>query len=308
MRYARPTESFAAEARVLSSVCQLTGLQSLHLSTHVPARACTFAKVLPHFLSLTQLSALTALTSLDLQLPACYRPIADRYSRWEVQPEEDGYQGWAVLWSGQLASLLVALRRMPRLQHLGCRELWMQPSYLAPLTALTSLTLGGLMPASEPLQPLPRPPLPLPPTEGVAAWALPPQLQELHLADGASPSILRLLQLPASIKRIRAPVLCFGMYDGTTGCRVQPGAVEAVGMAVRLLARYAGDVDPWVRVEADCGPGLLEPREEGPTSHTEWLSQLAWLPPAVTKLELRHVRLRVGDVTCLASALPNIKV
>ncbi len=141
--------------------------------------------------------------------------------------------------------------------------------------------------------------------QAMAPWALPSQLQELHLADGASPSILRLLQLPPSIKRIRAPGLCFGMYDTLAGCLAVP---EAVGPAVQLLAKYAGNVDSCFRVEADCDSDPMEPHEEGALSHTEWISQLAGLPPAVTKLELRHVRLRVGDVACLASALPNIKV
>lgn len=306
LRHARPADSMATESRILSSVCQLTRLRSLHLTTNVPARACGLAAVAPHAQTLTQLSALTSLTSLDLVLPACYRPVADRWSRWKFR--EKDCQAWQALWSTQRSSLLLALRRMPGLEHLGCRDLWMDPSELVPLTALTSLTLGGLMPLSQPELPPSEGMAPWSlPAQGMADWALPQQLQELHLADGASPSILRLLQLPPSLRRIRASALCFGMYDTAEGV-VLPRAVQAVGTAVRLLVRHAGNVDPSFIVAADCGPDPMEPSEEGAVSHTEWISHLAGLSPAVTKLEIRHVQLRVGDVACLASALPHLKV
>ncbi len=165
-------DSTATEARVLSSVCQLTGLQSLHLTTNVPAHACDYPEVARYAFSLTHLSTLTALTSLDLQLPACYRPMADRYSRWKACGDDEKCHAWQKLWSTQRASLLFAVRGMRRLQHLGCRDLCMEPPELAPLTALTSLTLGGLMPPSQPqLSP------------GVAAWAL----QLRHIAACALP-------------------------------------------------------------------------------------------------------------------------
>ncbi len=52
----------------------------------------------------------------------------------------------------------------------------------------------------------------------------------------------------------------------------------------------------------------MEPREDGSHGHAEWIRKLAAGRDAITNMTLRGIRLRVGDLACLASALPMLKV
>ncbi len=156
-----PADSVHTEALLWSTVAQLTQLRSLYLLTNPDPDPAAPEALLPHIPALGSLSALTALTSLDLVLPRCYTPIADsHYRRWCSGAV---WADWEVVRQLQHTAILSALQCMPHLQHLGCPTLWIpstDPTALASLTNLTSLTLGGL------LLPPPPPPWQQPPCAG----------------------------------------------------------------------------------------------------------------------------------------------
>ncbi len=219
------------------------------------------------------------------------------------------------------ASLLSALGCMPQLQHLHCHTLWLRPSDLASLTALTRITLGGLLPPTAAPVQVPaavdasassaaaagaaaaaaaaRP--------STAAGALPPQLQSLILAKAASPSALAALQPAPNLKHITLYRIRLGTSDVSPDGRVLPTVAADVGLAARLLAPFveSSELDD-LTVAADCGPRPMGPPEAGLQGHTGWIRELAAVS-ALERLHISDVQLHVGDLTSLVSVLPDLK-
>ncbi len=265
--------------------------------------ACTRVALAPHATTFGCLSALTALTSLQLDLPAFYEPHDDSWSG-----HEQGAGKWAQVREVHRSSVLSALCAMPQLQHLDCPTLWLHPSEAATLTSLTKLRVGGLH--SPPLK------------EGSeVAGPLPPQLAKLTLESAASFRLLASLQAPKSLATLHVRQVCFGMsdvsyaddtpnntIDSTLDGAVRKEAVEAVGRAVRLMGRLRGDKPAWgsLVVRADT-PLLLLPRPGVLEGHTEWLSKLSGLV-GVDKVELHSLQLDYEDMACLARALGRVSV
>ncbi len=288
----------ANEAKLLSAASKLKMLRSLRLDLSLDTTGCPLKAVRTHATSPTCLKALTALTSLRLRLADCYEPAGDSWRR----QQEDGVQleAWEEVREVQRTSLLSALRAMPQLQHLDCRTLWLRPSEAASLTALTSLTLGGLLPLQEGM------------AAGAAAaasGALPPQLRTFTLAGGTSPTVLAGLQPPTCLTQLKVSCIRFGMTDVSPECRVLPDVVRDVTPAAELLARLRDR--PWfpgMVIAADCGNIPMEPREDPGQGHVEWIGGLEPLGTRLGDLTLKGVRLRVGDLVSLVSTLPQLRV
>ncbi len=291
------------DARLFGVVSHLRTLETLHLALGWYPDDCTPNAVRPHAACASRLSSLTGLTRLELKLSVCYEHDGDSYRRQEDDGEQHG--AWVEVWEAHRTSLLSALRCMPQLQHLDCPTLWLRPSELpASLTALTSLTLGGLLP--PPLPPAGQEPLGLA-AAPVASTALPPQLQELVLKEGTSPRALAQLQPPPSLVHLDVRLVRFGVSDVDED-RLRAEAVAAVGPAVRTLLAYR---------RRPCGPGMicihgdggddhLFPRGGSPNGHMEWIQQLQGLD-VFKKLELVNVRLHPADLCCLGQALPDLQ-
>ncbi len=311
---ALPTDSASTETSILETVAQLTKLRSLCLYTVLDPDTCTRVALAPHATSVACLSALTALTRLEFEPSPCYEFHGDR---WSVMHKH----GLALEepCEAHRTSLLAALRAMPQLQHLHCPTLWLRPSEAAPLTALTTLSVGGLLRPSPAgaghrahlaadMEVDPVPESDNGPEDPAREGPLPTGLQELRLINGASPCTLAALQLPASVRSFRCAVVILGCRDVEQLECITQEALEALGPAMRLLSRQeiccASDT---VQVVVDGGPGLLQPRQDTPTGHAEWLQQLAGLG-AFQSLQLRGVELRAGDVGCLVRMWPKVRV
>ncbi len=307
---------------MVNAVAQLTGLRSLCLRAALAPTSSSPEELAPHATSVARLSALTALTRLELRSSQCYEFHGDR---WSVMHKhglalEDACEA-------HRTSMLSAVRCMPQLQHLHCPTLWLRPSEVAPLTALTSLSVGGLLPPSPPgagprahlaadMEVDAAPGDAAAPAPGgqhmredyAEGAVLPAGLQELRLSTGASPCTLAALQLPAPVRSVHCSALILGCRDVEQLECIKQEALEALGPAVRLLSKQetccASDT---VQVVVDGGPELLQPRQDTPTGHVEWLQQLAGLG-AFSGVELEGVELRVGDVCCLVRMWPNVKV
>ncbi len=280
------------------SASMLTQLRSLQLTICLSPSSCSPDAMRPHAKCLGDLGGLTALTSLHLGLSDCYMPAVDSWRR----QQQDGSQleAWEEVREVQRTSLLSALSCMPQLQHLYCSTLWLRPSEAASLTALTSLTLGGLLPP-PPQQPVGN--------RAAASGSLPPQLRTLFLLGDVSPSTLAALQPPPSLTALGVNCIRFGTSDASPDCRVLPKAVRDFGLAMRLLTSLQTE-GHWegLTVAADCGPRPMGPPEAGPQGHTGWIVELAVLDTWLTYIKLEGVRLRVGDVACLVSSLPRLQV
>ncbi len=287
------------EAQLLSTVGTLTQLRSLHLN-EFPVSGSPDA-VRPHATCLAHLGALTALTSLHLQMSAFYIPAGDSWRR-QQEDRADDFEAWEEVRKVQRTSLLSALRAMPQLQHLECSKLLLRPSEVASLAALTSLEIGELQ---LPWQPL---------AEGVAvafdAWPLPPQLRQLTLPDGVSPSALAALQPPLNHTVFDVPCIRFGMFDVSPDCRVLPKAAQDFGQAVGLLAHCASSSGRrYLLVDADFSDeGPMEPPEGWAQGHAGWIKELAVLDQQLEGLTMHGIRLRVGDIACVVSTLPGLRV
>ncbi len=307
---------------MVNAVAQLTGLRSLCLRAALAPASSTAEALAPHATSVACFSALTALTRLELDSSRCYEFHGDR---WSVMHKH----GLALEDTSEVhrTSLLSALRAMPQLQHLHCPTLWLRPGEAAPLTALTTLSVGGLLPPSSPgagphahlaanmeVDAAPgNEAAPAPGGHGgqgdsALEAVLPAGLQELRLSTGASPCTLAALQLPAPVRSVHCSALILGCRDVEQLECIKQEALEALGPAVRLLSKQetccASDT---VQVVVDGGPELLQPRQDTPTGHVEWLQQLAGLD-AFQSLMLSGVELRAGDVGCLIRMWPNVRV
>ncbi len=276
-------------------MAKLTQLRSLRLMLSLDPNRCTLNAMRRRATGPTRLSTLTALTSLQLQLPDCYEPAGDSWQR--QQQDGQRHAAWEEVRETHRTALLFALRCMPHLQHLDCSGLWLRPSELASLTALASLTLGGLLPP-EPQQP-----------ESISAAApwtlLPAQLRTLTLASGASPGFLAAFQPPPSLKHFYVSRVHFGMQDVSPGCRLLPQVASDVSQAVVLLAR----AEPWTAaIVADCGALSMTPPGDAAAGHEEWIRGLRPLGTRLQHLTIKGVQLRVGDLVCLVSMLPNLTV
>ncbi len=307
---------------MVQAVAQLTSLRSLSLHAALAPASSTPEELAPHAASVSCLTALTALTRLDLRSSRCYETHGDRWSvilHHDIALED--------IREAHRTSLLSALRAMPQLQHLHCPTLWLRPSEAAPLTALTSLSVGGLLPPSPPgagvhghlaagmgLDAAPGHGVaPAPGNSNVQGdpareGPLPAGLQELRLSTGASPCTLAALQLPAPVRSVHCSALILGCRDVEQLECITQEALEALGPAVRLLSRPETRCGAHtVQVVVDGGPGLLKPRQDTPAGHVEWLQQLAGLG-AFESLMLSGVELRAGDVACLVRMWPNVTV
>ncbi len=198
---------------MISTVAQLTTLQSLILLTSFNTTSWSPEAVLPHATCVARLSALTALNHLQLELSWCYDTHRDSGSAMETEGKQHG--AWCEVRETHRTSLLSALRCMPQLQHLDCPTLWLQPSDLASLTALTSATLRGLLPPAVGQQPSGREGRGLTGPQAAGCVPLPPYLRELVLFLGASPRAYAALRPAAAFSRLRAPIMLFSMSDTT---------------------------------------------------------------------------------------------
>ncbi len=294
------------DARLLGLVPHLKTLRALHLVLDGDTDNCTPHTLRPHATCVARLSALTGLTRLKLVLSRCYEHDGDSYYKQQKDGEQHG--AWVEVREAHRTSLLSALRCMPQLQHLDCPTLWLRPSELpACLTALTSLTLGGLLPP-----PAVEGPGGLAGGDGfparlAAGVPLPPQLQELVLRTAASPRAIAQLQPPPPLVHLDVQTLRFGVSDVDDG-KLRPEAVEAVGPAVRklLACRHPVRGPNLMRVRTDCGTDQLLPRDGSPSGHMEWIQQLQGLE-AFRNLTLTDVRLRPADLCCLGQALPSLQ-
>ncbi len=281
------------EATLVSAIAQLTSLRSLSLKAIITPAACQPAALALHATSLARLSALAALIHLQLTLSPCYEDHGDAWSR----QDEDGehHAAWVEVREVHRATLLSALQAMPQLQHLYCPTLWLRPSEAATLTALTSLTLGGLYPP--------------PAGEGSGsggAMPLPPQLIKLALHTAASPRVLAGLQFPDTLEVLNIWQLRFGMSDVTPDHQLLPETVAAMGPAVRRISGLRGPRPGYaaMMVAADAAPGLLAPRSAVPDGHAEWLGSLrGFVGMSSLVMTMNGLALDFGDVCCLASAL-----
>ncbi len=296
---------------MLETVAQLRTLRSLDLCINLPDSVnSATADVRPLLLNapcVAQLSALTALTRLRLVMSECYEHAGDSYfQNFGATPENEA--AWAVVKEAHRAALLAALHCMPQLQQLHCPTLWLAPGGAAPLTALTSLALAGLIPPpleQQLAQPAAGGSL-RPSTHAAGVLALPPQLRELVVLNRASPRVLALLQPPLSFAYLEVDELSFGTADVTSEGRLRAEAVAAVGPAVRLLLKYRGKGSGYrMAVAGDGGPRRLQPREGSPDGHMEWIRQLKGLD-VCGSLHLAKIELGTGDLYCLAQTLPRL--
>ncbi len=298
-----PSVSPAMEARVFSTVAQLTTLKSLLLTTNFNPASISPEAVRPQATCVGRLSALTALTQLQLIPSSSYEHHGDSWS--VMERDGDRHGTWCEVREAHRASLLSALRCMPQLQHLYCPALWLQPSELAPLTALTRVTLMGLLPPAVG-RPSGQEDGGLAGLPG-ASVALPPHLRELVLERGASPRALALLQPSPAFSLLDVQLMRFGVSDVTAGGHMRAEAVAAVGPAVRLLTVYRNRASESSRLVMDCdsGHGLLRPRANAPTGHMEWIRQLRGLD-AFGSVEISNMALLAADLSCLGQTLCNI--
>ncbi len=298
-----------------STLEQLTALRSLHLTYNAPL--ATPETVLPQATCVARLSALTALTHLQLVPSWCYEDHGDDWlTAGDMGSSPEEVAEWCEVAEAHRAALLSALRCMPQLQSLESAKMWLRPSELLPLTALTSLTLAGLLPpgAGHPSVPAwTRPGGRLP-----AGAALPPQLHTLDLRDGASPRALALLQPSPAFVRLSVSCMHFGMSDVDADGRPWTETVEAVGPAVRLILAYRdpayqpscyryGSIEGFTI--AGRSEGHVCPREGSLTGHTEWIRQLQGLGDAFDRIVLEGIDLssNPADVSCLGHTLCNLK-
>ncbi len=283
----------------LSSLIQLRTLRLALYGFSATSSPDTFR---PHATCVAHLSTLTALTSLHLELPSCYEPAGDSW--WRQQADGREHEAWEEVREVHRASLLSALRAMPQLQHLYCFRLWLRASEAASLTALTSLTLGGLLPPPQLQQQQPV-------TDSLAgasaAGGLPPHLCTLTLTGGISPKVLAALHPPPSLTQLDASRIRFGTSDVSPGCRMQPVVMKDVRTAAVLLGRLmAGTCHKEITFKADCGMEQL--RAPWVAGHVEWIRGLAPLGTWLEGLKLERVRLQHADVVCLVSTLPMLRV
>ncbi len=285
--------SFAHEDGIITPILQLTHLRELYLTIHVEPEEFTLEAIAPYATSLARLSALTALTALELDLSRCYEFGGDSVEM--MQLEGDDHAAWTEVREAHRTSLLSALRALPQLQLLHCPKLWLHASEAATLTTLTGLQLGGL------LSP--------PPGESSPTSPLPPRLADLDLDSGVSPRLLASLQIPSTLTSLSLYRLRFGMSDvNQETCQLLPETVAAVGPAVRLMKalRPNGPLRRFWLLTADGAARPLLPRAGVPDGHAEWLGQLGALDGA--DFALRGFALQVEDVCCLAHTLGKVHV
>lgn len=309
--HVRPPGSIDTEACILSSVATLSGLRSLTLMTNPHPDTCTPEALHRHVSSLWSLSALTALTHLDLVLPKCYTPIADSYFRATKVSDSDRY-AWESVREQQRHAILSAVRCMPHLEDLRCPTLWLSTADTALLTSLTSLVLGGLLPPPPPLHP----PSPFAvgaaapgPLSGATGGTLPPLLEHLNLNIGVSPRTLAALQLPPNMAHLYVYRMEIGMSDVAPDGSIFPETVDAFGPALQLLLPYLDGCD-----DDSCQMHLfveyrhlMRPREGSLEGHAEWIKQLKGMDTFYW-VALKGIAMQEGDLKCLASTLPELKV
>ncbi len=285
------------EADVYGVLSQLRKLQALRLSFVMDHVKCKPDTLRTYATGVAQLSALTALTSLELLPSGCYDDDGDGKT-WQA----DALDSWSEAREAHRASLLSALRCMLQLQHLKCPRMWLRPLELpAFLTALTSLTLCGLLPPPGHTR-LGLASAPLP----AASAPLPPQLRELVLVMAASPRAIAQLQPPPSLVHLVVPTLRFGMSD-VDDDNLRAEAVAAVGPAVRTLVacRHPVRGPDSLCIHADGSGAPLLPCEDSPNGHVEWIRQLQGLD-VFDEIAIDTVHLSTAELCCLGQVLPNL--
>ncbi len=292
---------------LLAAVAPLRTLQSLCVFMEHNPGLDTPEALHPHATTVSHLSALTALASLTLLLPRCYEHHGENWLR-KIH-DGDRHAAWCEVREAHRASLLSALRALPQLQHLHCPTLWLHPAEAAPLTALTSLTLGGLLPPAPGGQSTTEPTGGGVRSGGVGHvhGSLPPGLRTLVIKQGVSPRALALLQPPASLTRLDVSRVCFGTSDVTADGQLLGESVSALGPAVRLLAglRCGDDQTGPICIRGDGYIAALRPREGSTNGHMEWIRQLQGLDGYRSDIELWNIELSAADLVCLGQALPD---
>ncbi len=301
------------ESYVYEAVSHIKTLRTLHLSTELDPKWSNDYNLSPYADAPALLSALTALTRLTLERSQCYEHDGDVYQEYE---DEADRERWFQIREAHRTSLLSALRCMPQLQHLDCPTLWLQPSEAASLTALTSLTMQGMLPPATAQHHASEPAAADPSADGIppaasTSGSLPPQLQELSLHFSVSVRVLALLRPPASLRGWAPEGIRFGALDVDVEGRVTAEAVDAVGPAVRVLLDSRGessDSGCAGRVCVACNSGLdrLLPREGAHGGHSEWIRRLQGLD-AFGTVALSGLELRTADMCCLGHTLCNLK-
>ncbi len=290
-----------ASTGVFGILSQLTDLRSLQLRYISQATSPEAAR--PHATCVARLSALTALTRLELA-PKVWSAI--EYDGWyDWATDRDLHGAWCEVREVQRAALLSALHCMPQLQRLWCGVDWLRPSELPSLAALTCLTLGGLLPPDAGQEPR------------SACVDMPPKLHTLRLRTGVSPRALALLRPSATFARLGVGVLQFAVSDVTADGLLLQETVEAVGPAVRLLLahrdshfRPAGhsDADPYAKLTISGRTSdFLRPWEGSCCGHMEWVRQLQGLDEAFECVVLEGLDLSPADLSCLGRTLCNLK-
>ncbi len=290
-------------------VGQLVALRSLHLSTS--SHPSSLDAVRRHATCVASLSTLTALTHLQLVPPSTYEDHGDNFI--DASSISRELEGWCAAREAYRSSLLSALRCMPQLQSVNCSRLWLRPSELAPLTALTSLTLAGLLPPGDehPLEVAGGRPGRFQP----AGAALPPHLHTLYL-DRVSPRTLARLRPSAAFTRLDVTCMQFGISDMGEDGRLLEQTVEAVGPAVRLLTAYRHRYGLCSRDRLSSwgglailgrGPADVRPRQESPNGHIEWIRHLQGLDDAYDCVDFDSLVLSAGELNCLGHTLRNLQ-
>ncbi len=288
------------EAHLLATVAQLTSLRSLHLSTGLKEGTWSPEALRPYATCVARLSTLTALTQLQLQPPYGFFNQGDSWLSMVQDPNQ--HLRAEEVWTAHQISLMSALRCMPLLASLTAPSLWLRPYEMAQLTALTSIAVGGLLPAAG---------HPSEAAQGAAASgaALPAHLQELTLQAGASPRALAALKPREAFARLNMHTMRFGKLDVTPGGQLRAETAAAVGPAVRLLTAYRGRTPQSAvfSITADAGRSALVPPEGAANGHMEWIRQLHGLSDRYRAVSLERVALGPGDLSCLGEALRDLK-
>ncbi len=312
--------SVSAETHIIEAASHLTNLRSLGLRTTPDPNNITPQALAPHATSAFHLSALTGLTSLELQTTQCYESFPDSWAL--LHEEGDRHEAWVEVREAHRTAVLSALRAMPQLQQLSSATLWLRPPDVAHLTALTSLCAGGLLP-----------PLPPPDDAGAAAGpvagpaaarggaaggdeaeqpnasAWPPQLQQLVLYNGGSPRALAALELPSTLRCFACWAVCLGMSDVDEHGRILQETIDALGPAVQVVSRpETMRAEDKIEISVDCSHHTMHPRQDTPSGHVEWLLQLAGLGAFRSVELIGPVVLRAGDVACMVRMWSDVRV
>lgn len=333
-----------AEACLLDCVSGLTSLQSLTLhwrlqhdaspaewrglgaEDHEPAHV--------HTTHLLRLSTLTNLRELDLVAPH-HRRFDLKWDQ-ELQHSGPDLAHCRAVWAEQRASLLAALRAMPRLRALHCPHMYFEGSELAALTSLGALSIGGFIPSfvADQMRLAPEDSAGYAVAVAAAAAAadpaaapgrttapitLPPKLEILHLAHGGFLSALVAIQPPPSLRTVnlgRSACDRVHLHFSTTTSREGYGLVPSTAADFRRAAELLSlchvpaahrpvGRGRELSVVGSAAPDALQ-GPAGEVGHGRWLRELQ--PLGLKRLVLTNLQLELGDLLVIAESLEALQV